>query len=80
MKARNRLTRAFTVSMWWLRGVRFERRPTISAKCGVRASFAIRPQVTNPPVQSTASGAVTGRRAPQIAAWPASLARVGDGL
>jgi hypothetical protein len=34
--------RAFTVLMWWLRGVRFERWPAFSAKCGMCSSFAIR--------------------------------------
>jgi hypothetical protein len=42
MMARNRPIRALTVLMWLLRGARFERRPAKSAKCGMRASFAIR--------------------------------------
>jgi hypothetical protein len=42
MKVRKRLIRAFTVLMWWLRGVRLVRRPAFSAKCGMRSSFGKR--------------------------------------
>jgi hypothetical protein len=44
----------------------------LSAKCGMHSSRAIRSQVAWPSVQNTASGAITGSRALEMAVWAAS--------
>ncbi len=76
MKARKWPIRAFTVLMWWLRGVRFVLRPALSAKWGY--TFVLR----DPLVGGVAVGAEhrVRRHHGQQGAGDRRLAGVGDDL